>query len=124
MVYSATPIRYGMMTCSTCCCFCCLLVIFTHGSVSQKLGSNIVICDESNNSKNSENNTETLGVTHSKEARIAKLYRPQVYHPFIAQIQEHCYEWNPADPIPGHLCTASWIYGANSQLKQLVEEDN
>ena len=42
--------------------------------------------DESNNNNERDDTEASSTETHSKEARIAKLYRSQVYHPFIAQI--------------------------------------
>lgn len=63
-------------------------------------------------------------LTHSKEARIAKLYREKVYHPFIQEIRKTQYGYSGEGPIPEHLLAVSWMDGANGQLKLITSDEN
>ena len=61
----------------------------------------------------------------SKEAKIASLYRKLVYHPFIKHIRMTKYGWNPElEPeVPDSLQAASWMDGANGQIKEITKEE-
>ena len=57
----------------------------------------------------------------SKDARIAKLYREQIYYPFIERQRKwlgHCNEYN----VPEYLRAVSWQDGCDGQLKLVTSE--
>ena len=56
--------------------------------------------------------------TYSKEAKIAKLYRDTVYHPFIHN------NWDPTTEIPDDLRAVSWMDRAQGQIKLITDEEN
>ena len=70
-----------------------------------------------------EENADDTGRSSSKEARVSALYREKVYYPFIKHIRMNFYGWDGVLPVPGHLKATSWMDGANSQMKDLTEED-
>ena len=72
-----------------------------------------------------ENSQEGSDTTHpiSKEARVAKLFRTTVYHPFISDIRTNIYDHDPSQPIPENQRAVSWMDGANTQLKLITSEE-
>ena len=61
--------------------------------------------------------------TTSKEARVSAIYQEKMYYPFIRHIRMNFYGWDGVGPVPGHLKATSWMDGANSQIKDLTEEE-
>ena len=78
-----------------------------------------------NNDDEENENTQIPPLTpHSKEYRVASIYRKEVYRPFIHQVRVECYEMDPDGPIPDNLRAVGWMDGATSPLKFLTEEEN
>ena len=69
-----------------------------------------------------KNLTRTLNVD-SKEARVAKILRNKVYHPFISDIHTNIYVHDPNEFVPDALKARSWMDGANAQLKLITSEE-
>ena len=80
--------------------------------------------DSENNADDENENHEDDILSESKETRVAELYRRTVYHPFINQICQECYEWDPNGPILENLQAVAWMDGAGSQLKHITKEEN
>ena len=59
----------------------------------------------------------------SKESRVAKLYREEVYYPFIKRIQMHHYDMPDTVHIPDNLTAVSWMDGCHGQLKLTTTEN-
>ena len=61
--------------------------------------------------------------TYSKESHVSKLYRELVYCPFIESIRTTQYGHESGAEIADHLTVASWMDGANGQLKLITSEE-
>ena len=62
---------------------------------------------------------------HSKDSKIAKIYRDQVYYPFIEDIRNN-YDVMPQHAngeIPDAYTAVSWMDGCHGQLKLTTEEN-
>ena len=59
----------------------------------------------------------------SKESRVAKLYREEVYYPFIKRIRMHHYDMPDTVHIPDNLTAVSWMDGCHGQLKLTTTEN-
>ena len=77
---------------------------------------------QSDDDINQENNDDIQ--THSKESRVARLYRELVYHEFIHDIRTTQYGWSGVGPVPDHLTAVAWMDGAHRQHKLITSEDN
>jgi hypothetical protein len=75
---------------------------------------------QSGNSR--DNDVECSVPVQSKEARVAKIYREEVYYPFIKQIRTNDYQMNEKESIPDNLTAVSWMDGCHGQLKLIMTE--
>lgn len=66
----------------------------------------------------------TMLLTQTKESRVANIYRPLVYHPFIRAIHMSQYGWSEEGPVPDDLTAISWMDGTRGQLKLVTSEEN
>ena len=63
-------------------------------------------------------------ITLSKESRVAKIYRDNVYYPFIKKIRIDHYEMDETqEGVPENLTAVSWMDGCHGQLKLTTTED-
>jgi hypothetical protein len=69
-----------------------------------------------------DNDVECSVPGQSKEARVAKIYRKEVYYPFIKQIRTNDYQMNEKESIPDNLTVVSWMDGCHGQLKLIMTE--
>ena len=68
---------------------------------------------------------DDFDVTYSKESKIAKLYREEVFHPFIHNIRVTQYNMDPSsNEIPDDLRAVAWMDGAQGQIKLITDEEN
>ena len=82
--------------------------------------------DEENEDNMQDENSDNLHdqFQHSKEARVAHLYRKLVYYPLIKDIRVQHYDMDPdAHEVPENLTAVSWMDGCYGQLKVITNED-
>ena len=80
--------------------------------------------EELHNSATSTSTTVDDTLFLSKESRVAKLYRENVYYPFLQKIRTEEYDM-PTDlpEVPANLTAMSWMDGCHGQLKLTTTED-
>ena len=68
-------------------------------------------------------NDDTTDMSLSKESRVAKIYREEVFYPFIHQIRTNDYQLSSVtEEIPDNLTAVSWMDGCHGQLKLTTTE--
>ena len=81
---------------------------------------------EQNTSQSIEDATDITEYNNqllSKESRVAKIYREQVYYPFIRDIRTNDYDMSTSTTtIPSNLTAVSWMDGCHGQLKLTTSE--
>jgi hypothetical protein len=83
-----------------------------------------VTITSTNHSDQQPSEDSTKDSSLSKESRVAKIYRTNVYHPFIQRIRKNHYDMeSDNNEIPDNLTAVSWMDGCHGQLKLITTED-
>ena len=97
-------------------------IVFIRGQYETK-----DVREEHDSNSGDDTNDDTidshLDQSISKESRVAKIYREQVYYPFLKEIRIFDYDMDPdTKEIPSNLTAVSWMDGCHGQLKLTTTE--
>ena len=101
-------------------------LVFVRGSqdVVQVTTTSDDLPDEEVNQQNDDISLDEIP-TNSKDSKIAKIYREEVYYPFIQDIRKNYYDMPdlPDGEVPEAYTAVSWMDGCHGQLKLTTQEN-